>query len=75
MQVKTLDDRLAFTYSQETVESVREEFASIDQQAVRELDIIDARFLADPDLADQLQSAYREFVVLQNELISLSEGP
>lgn len=74
MSMRTLDDRLAFTRSPETVESVRVEFEDIDRQMTKELKQISDRFIAAPDLAADLASRYEEFRLQQQELIDLSLG-
>ena len=72
MQADTLDDRLAFTRSPKTIESVQREFAEVDEQFRRELAEVSSRYLADPTEPARLRELYDEFKKEQAVLIKLS---
>ncbi|CAK7032898.1 MAG: Sensor histidine kinase RcsC [Paraeggerthella hongkongensis] len=74
MSMRTLDDRLGFARTPETVESVRVEFEEIDQQMIKELEQVSDRFIAAPELAVELSNRYEEFRLQQQELIDMSLG-
>lgn len=72
MQADTLDDRLAFTRTPATIESVRDEFAVIDVQFQHELAEVSERYLADPAAPERLAHLYGEFKEEQAALLELS---
>ena len=72
MQVRTLDDRLAFARTPETIASVKSEFAEIDEQLLTALEVIEQRHRGNPEKARALLDQYREFCVQQEQLIALS---
>lgn len=72
MQVRTLDDRLAFARTPETIASVKSEFASIDQDLRQAIEVIERRHRGNPDKADALASSYDEFRAQQEQLIAIS---
>ncbi|WP_080800882.1 hybrid sensor histidine kinase/response regulator [Arabiibacter massiliensis] len=74
MQVKTLDDRLAFTHSPKTVESVKEEFDLIDGEVRERLDTIVERHRGSSEKPKELSERYEEFRLKQQELVALAEG-
>lgn len=74
MQVKTLDDRLAFARSPETVASVKAEFDLIDGEVQQKLDTIAARHRGNSGKAQDLVRQYAEFREQQQKLIELAEG-
>ncbi|OUO92413.1 hybrid sensor histidine kinase/response regulator [Gordonibacter sp. An230] len=72
MQVRTLDDRLAFTRSHETVDSVWSEFADIDGELREKLAVVVDRHSVDTEKAQSLASQYEEFRSRQNQLIEIA---
>lgn len=72
MQVRTLDDRLAFARTPETIASVKSEFASIDQDLRQAIEVIEQRHRGNPDKAHELASSYKEFCTQQEQLIAIS---
>lgn len=72
MQVRTLDDRLAFTRSVETVDSVETEFEAIDQQLRAQLDIIAERHRSGAERAQGLVEKYEEFRAQQDALVKMA---
>lgn len=74
MQVRTLDDRLAFARTPETIASVKLEFMSIDQDLRQAIEVIERRHRGNPDKARDLASGYEELRVQQEQLVILSSG-
>lgn len=72
MQMRTLDDRLAYARTPETIASVKSEFASIDQEMRKALDVIEQRHRTNPDKAHALASSYEEFLSQQEQLVMTS---
>ena len=72
MQLRTLDDRLTFTRSDETVDSVRSEFEEIDGELRERLAVIAERHRIDAATAQSLAKQYEEFRLRQNRLIELA---
>lgn len=72
MQVRTLDDRLAFARTPETIASVKSEFASIDQDLRQAIEVIEQRHRGNPDKAHALASSYKEFRTQHEQLIAIS---
>ena len=72
MQVRTLDDRLAFAHTPETVASVKSEFASIDKDLLNAIQVIEQRHLGDSGETEALARCYEEFRMRQEQLIGLS---
>ena len=72
MQVRTLDNRLAFARTPETVASVKTEFASIDENLRTAFRVVEQRHHGNPEKVKDLVSNYEEFSELQDRLIALS---
>lgn len=72
MQVRTLDNRLAFARAPETVASVKTEFASIDENLRTAFRVVEQRHHGNPEKVKDLVSNYEEFSELQDRLIALS---
>ena len=72
MQVRTLDNRLAFARTPETVASVKTEFASIDEDLRTAFRVVEQRHHGNPEKVKDLVSNYEEFSELQDRLIALS---
>lgn len=72
MQVRTLDDRLAFARTPETIASVKSEFASIDQDLRQAIEVVEQRHRSNPDNAYALASSYETFRTQQEQLIAIS---
>lgn len=72
MQVRTLDDRLAYARTPETIASVKSEFAFIDQDMRQALEVIEQRHRGNPDKADALVEKYQEFRSQQEQLVGVS---
>lgn len=74
MQIRTLDDRLTFSRTPETIASIEKEFAVIDGELRKSLDVIAQRHRSNVDKAYVLVDQYREFSTQQQMLISLGKG-
>lgn len=72
MQIRTLDDRLAFTRTPETIASVQTEFAAIDEKLIAALEMVAERHRGNPDKADVLIDDYYDFRLRQQMLVELS---
>ena len=72
MQVRTLDNRLAFARTPETVASVKTEFASIDENLRTAFRVVEQRHHGNPEKVKDLVSNYEEFSEFQDRLIALS---
>lgn len=70
MQVRTLDNRLAFARTPETVASVKTEFASIDENLRTAFRVVEQRHHGNPEKVKDLVSNYEEFSELQDRLIA-----
>lgn len=71
MQVRTLDDRLVFACSPETLASVQSEYAVIDDQLQTALAAIAGRCRSNPELAKSLLKKYDTFREQQHQLVAL----
>lgn len=74
MQIRTLDDRLAFTRTPETVASVRGEFAVIDEELKAALETMAERHDANPDKVSTFIGDYYAFRLQQEVLVELSSS-
>lgn len=74
MQVRTVDDRLAFANTPETVASVRAEFDKIDGEVKSSLALVAERHRGDAQKAQGLVSQYEEFRTAQAALVELAES-
>lgn len=72
MQIRTLDDLLAFTRTPETIASVRSEFAIIDEKLTAALETIAERHRGNSDKARNLIDDYDDFRLRQQMLVELS---
>lgn len=72
MQVRTLDDRLAFARTPETVASVETEFAEIDKHIRSQIDVIVQRHRSGAQRAQDLSEKYEAFRTEQRKLAQLS---
>lgn len=74
MQVRTLDNRLAYAHTPEMVDSVKTEFASIDEELQAVIDVMVQRHRDDPEKAHVLVVQYAELCEQQQALIELSQS-
>lgn len=74
MQVRTLDDRLVFANTPETVASIRTEFDRIDEEVHDALSQVAERHRGNVQKAQGLVGQYDDFRVAQNALVELAES-
>lgn len=72
MQIRTLDDRLAYTRTPETVASVKTDFAIIDTELKDAIDMIAKRCRGNAETAQALVDEYSDLRIEQQKLVSLS---
>lgn len=74
-QLRYLPERLVYSHDPVVIETVRGHYQSIDENMVKNIDVIDETYLTNPNDAVLLRSAYTALYAAQEELLSLCSEP